>query len=129
MSLQNLSECIVRYGAYSRGPNCYKTNHWGAFHRHYQIKPEIKRDGGLVHGKDVGLHDSDYYLEVKATNKALLSTVLTKKVTYNHHETKYLLKTISSICFTIHIFKWFVDNHRYFASTHGHCPRRNQRNR
>ncbi|XP_078321865.1 uncharacterized protein LOC111103999 isoform X3 [Crassostrea virginica] len=80
-SSQNLSECIVKYGAYSRGPNCYETNHWGAFHRHYQIKPEIKRDGGLVHGKDVGLHDSDYYLEVKATNKALLSTVLTKKIT------------------------------------------------
>lgn len=70
----------MKYGNYSRGPNCYQTNHWGAFHRHYQIKPEVKRDGGLVHGKDVGLHDSDYYIEINATNKALISTVVTKKV-------------------------------------------------
>ncbi|XP_052707847.1 uncharacterized protein LOC128183063 isoform X2 [Crassostrea angulata] len=80
-SSQDINECKLKYGNYSRGPNCYQTNHWGAFHRHYQIKPEVKRDGGLVHGKDVGLHDSDYFLKVNATNKALLSTILTKKIT------------------------------------------------
>lgn len=77
---QHQEECLRRYGNCSRGPNCYQTNHWGAFHKHFQIKPEVKRDGGLIHGKDVGLHDSEYYLEVKVTNIALLSTLLTKKV-------------------------------------------------
>lgn len=77
---QDQEECLRRYGNYSRGPNCYQTNHWGAFHKHFQIKPKVKRDGGLIHGKDVGLHDSDYFLEVKATNIALLSTLLTRKV-------------------------------------------------
>jgi hypothetical protein len=75
-----MTECVQKYGNYSRGPNCYQTSHWGAYHRHFQVKPEVKRDGGLVHGKDSGAHDSDYFLEVKATNKALLSTVLTRKV-------------------------------------------------
>lgn len=78
--LQDIDECIIKYGNYSRGPNCYKTNHWGAFHRHYQIKPEVKRDGGLLYNKRLGLHDSDYFLEINATNKALVSTILTKKV-------------------------------------------------
>ncbi|XP_061176007.1 uncharacterized protein LOC133184958 [Saccostrea echinata] len=80
-SSQNITECIQNYGNYSRGPNCYQTNHWGAYHRHFQVKPEVKIDGGLLHGKDSGAHDSDYFLEVNATNKALLSTVLTKKIT------------------------------------------------
>ena len=52
----------------------------GAYHKHFQIKPAIKLNGGLKTGKDKGVHDSDYYLEVTATNKALLSTVLSKKV-------------------------------------------------
>lgn len=77
---QDQEECLSMYGNYSRGPSCYQTNHWGAFHKHFQIKPEVKRDGGLIHGKDLGLHDSDYFLEVKATNIALLSTLLTRKV-------------------------------------------------
>ncbi|XP_056015772.1 uncharacterized protein LOC125675332 [Ostrea edulis] len=80
-SSQDMAECVQNYSNYSRGPNCYQTSHWGAYHRHFQVKPEVKRDGGLVHGKDSGVHDSDYFLEVKATNKALLSTVLTKKIT------------------------------------------------
>ena len=77
---QDIDECMTRYGNYSRGTNCYQTNHMGAYHRHFQVKPQIKVDGGLVSGKDVGIHDSDYFLEVSATNKALLSTVLTKRV-------------------------------------------------
>jgi hypothetical protein len=75
-----MTECVQKYGNYSRGPNCYKTSHWGAYHRHFQVKPEVKRDGGLVHDKDSGVHDSDYFFEVNATNRALLSTILTKKV-------------------------------------------------
>eukprot|EP00105_Crassostrea_gigas_P043175 XP_019927323.1 PREDICTED: uncharacterized protein LOC105339220 [Crassostrea gigas] len=78
---EDIDECIIKYGNYSRGPNCYKTNHWGAFHRHYQIKPEVKRDGGIRYNKRLGLHDSDYFLEINATNKALVSTILTKKIT------------------------------------------------
>ena len=35
------------------------------------------------------MHDSDYYLEVKATNKALLTTVLSKKVARLHVTTAY----------------------------------------
>nr|XP_034332757.1 uncharacterized protein LOC105327902 isoform X2 [Crassostrea gigas] len=78
---EDIDDCMLKYGNYSRGPNCYQTNHWGAFHRHYQIKPEVKRDGGLLYNKRLGVHDSDYFLEVNATNKALLSTILTKKIT------------------------------------------------
>jgi hypothetical protein len=44
------------------------------------VIPAIKADGGLKIGKDKGLHDSDYYLEVTAVNKAQLTTVLSKKV-------------------------------------------------
>ena len=52
----------------------------GAYHKHFQIKPAIKLNGGLKTEKEKGVHDSDYYLEVTATNKALLTTVLSKKV-------------------------------------------------
>lgn len=52
----------------------------GAYHQHFQIKPNISKHGGLVLGKDKGLHDSDYYIEVQATNNALLTTTLIKKV-------------------------------------------------
>lgn len=52
----------------------------GAYHQHFQIKPKISKHGGLILGKDKGLHDSDYYIEVQATNNALLKTTLIKKV-------------------------------------------------
>jgi hypothetical protein len=42
--------------------------------------PAIKVNGGLKVGKDKGVHDSDYYLEVTAVNKAKLTTILSKKV-------------------------------------------------
>ncbi|XP_061176006.1 uncharacterized protein LOC133184957 [Saccostrea echinata] len=78
---QDFAECVQTYRNYSRGPKCYQTNYWGAYHRHFQVKLEVKRDGGLIPGKEIVAHDSDYFLEVNATNKALLSTVLTKKIT------------------------------------------------
>ncbi|XP_061177042.1 uncharacterized protein LOC133185758 [Saccostrea echinata] len=80
-SSQDFAECVKKYGNYSRGPKCYQTNYWGAYHRHFQVKLEVKRDGGLIPGKEIAAHDSDYFLEVNATNKALLSSVLTKKIT------------------------------------------------
>ncbi|XP_061181031.1 uncharacterized protein LOC133189645 [Saccostrea echinata] len=74
-------ECESKYGSYPRGANCYETPFWGAYHKHFQVKPAIKSNGGLVDGKHKGVHDSDYYLEVTATNKAMLTTVLSKKIT------------------------------------------------
>jgi hypothetical protein len=78
--LKDTAECESRYGSYARGANCYETPFWGAYHKHFQVIPAIKADGGLKIGKDKGLHDSDYYLEVTAVNKARLTTVLSKKV-------------------------------------------------
>ncbi|XP_062616047.1 uncharacterized protein LOC134277752 [Saccostrea cucullata] len=78
---KDLDDCNQKYINYSRGPNCYQTPFFGAYHKHFQVKPSIKEHGGLLIGKDLGVHDSDYYLEINATNTALLSTVLTKKIT------------------------------------------------
>lgn len=75
-----MEECKERYNNYSRGSNCYLTSHLGAYHQHFQIKPKISNHGGLIVGKDQGFHDSDYFIEVQATNNALLTTTLTKKV-------------------------------------------------
>lgn len=75
-----MSECQEKYSVYSRGSNCYETNHWGAYHQHFQVHPRIKEHGGLLLGKDHGLHDSDYFLEVKTVNNALLTTTIRKKV-------------------------------------------------
>ncbi|XP_055997828.1 uncharacterized protein LOC125647098 [Ostrea edulis] len=75
------SECESRYGSYARGANCYETPFWGAYHKHFQVIPAIKADGGLKVGKDKGLHDSDYFMEVTAVNKAKLTTILSKKIT------------------------------------------------
>ena len=81
---QTLAECRSYYGSYPRGENCYCTAFWGCYHQHFQVKPEIKGSAafpsGLLVGKDMGTHDSDYYLEVSVTSKALLTTVLRKKV-------------------------------------------------
>ena len=52
----------------------------GCFHRHFQVKPEIKLHGGLTAGLDRGNHDSDYYIEIAVKNKALVQTIVTKKV-------------------------------------------------
>ncbi|XP_078322971.1 uncharacterized protein LOC111122905 [Crassostrea virginica] len=78
---KNLTECLQKYSRYSRGANCYETNHWGSYHQHFQVQPQIKTHGGLVQGKDHGLHDSDYYIEVQTINNALLTTTIRKKIT------------------------------------------------
>ncbi|XP_071123054.1 uncharacterized protein [Mytilus edulis] len=76
----NLTECQTKYLAEPRGPNCYCTPFMGCFHRHFQVKPQIK-DNGLKAGLDRGNHDSDYYIEIAVKNKALVQTILTKKIT------------------------------------------------
>ena len=75
-----MTDCENKYSVYARGANCYCTAFMGCFHRHFQIKPEIKASGGLILNLDKGVHDSDYYLEVSVTNIAKLTTVITKKV-------------------------------------------------
>ncbi|KAK3101903.1 hypothetical protein FSP39_007221, partial [Pinctada imbricata] len=81
----DLSTCQSTYGSYPRGANCYCTAFWGCYHQHFQVKPEIKTiqnvSSGLVVGKDQGVHDSDYYIEVSVTSKAKLTTILSKKIT------------------------------------------------
>ncbi|XP_076113973.1 uncharacterized protein LOC143082259 [Mytilus galloprovincialis] len=77
----DLPECQTKYLSYPRGPNCYCTPFMGCFHRHFQVKPEIKLHGGLTAGLDRGNHDSDYYIEIAVKNKALVQTILTKKIT------------------------------------------------
>ena len=52
----------------------------GCYHRHFQIKPEIKASGGLILNFDKGVHEYDYFIEVTVTSKAKLTTKLTKKV-------------------------------------------------
>ncbi|XP_052067298.1 uncharacterized protein LOC127706680 [Mytilus californianus] len=77
----DLQECQTKYLSNPRGPNCYCTPFMGCFHRHFQVKPEIKVYGGLTAGHYRGKHDSDYYIEIAVKNKALVQTVLTKKIT------------------------------------------------
>ncbi|XP_063415906.1 uncharacterized protein LOC134697555 [Mytilus trossulus] len=80
-SASDLSSCNSTYGSYARGANCYCTPFQGCFHRHFQIKPEIKLKGGLLQNKDKGMHEYDYYIEVSITNIAEITTVLKKKIT------------------------------------------------
>ncbi|CAG2233138.1 unnamed protein product [Mytilus edulis] len=77
----NLTHCEDKYSDYARGPNCYCTPYQGCFHRHFQIKPEIKQDGGLKFNKDKGTHEYDYFIEISVTSIAKLTTGLTKKIT------------------------------------------------
>lgn len=80
--MKDLAECQTKYGSYARGANCYCTAFVGCFHRHFQVKPEIKADGGLHLNLDRGVHDYDYYIEISVKNKALLTTKETKKVLF-----------------------------------------------
>ncbi|CAC5360413.1 unnamed protein product [Mytilus coruscus] len=80
-SAADISSCESQYGSYARGANCYCTPFQGCFHRHFQIKPEIKLSGGLLQNKDSGMHEYDYYIEVSVTNIANITTVLKKKIT------------------------------------------------
>ncbi|CAC5386461.1 unnamed protein product [Mytilus coruscus] len=77
----NLTHCEDKYSDYARGANCYCTPFQGCFHRHFQIKPEIKQDGGLIVNKDKGTHEYDYFIEISVTSIANLTTVLTRKIT------------------------------------------------
>ncbi|KAK3101031.1 hypothetical protein FSP39_000383, partial [Pinctada imbricata] len=81
----DLSTCQSTYGGYPRGANCYCTPFWGCHHQHYQVKPAVKGTAlnpiGLVPSLSSGIHDSDYFIEVSATNRAQLTTILRKKIT------------------------------------------------
>ena len=50
------------------------------FHRHFTQQPKIILGAGLEPGKDQGVHDYDYYIEIQATNRAKTVTTLRKKV-------------------------------------------------
>ena len=77
---KNISECQRKYENAPRGPDCYCTSFHGCFHQHFVVIPKINNHSGLIVGKDKGVHDSDYYIEVTVVNKAKLKTVLSKKV-------------------------------------------------
>ena len=79
---QSLEDCQTKYGHYARGPNCYCTPFNGCFHRHYQVKPQITTtsDNGIFLDMSSGAHESDYFIEITATNHAFLTTVHTLKV-------------------------------------------------
>ena len=77
---QNLAECEEKYQNEPRGPSCYCTMFHGCYHKHFYVKPKIVKDAGLTPGKDKGVHDSDYYIEVTVINNALLETTFLKKV-------------------------------------------------
>ncbi|CAG2200973.1 unnamed protein product [Mytilus edulis] len=78
---ENITDCQNKYGDAPRGPSCYCTSFHGCFHKHFYVKPKINKLSGLITGKDKGVHDSDYYIEVTVVNKALLKTTVVKKIT------------------------------------------------
>ncbi|XP_076085327.1 uncharacterized protein LOC143056126 [Mytilus galloprovincialis] len=77
---KNLTHCEDKYSQYPRGANCYCTPFHGCFHRHFQIKPEIKKHGGLREHKSYGTHEYDYFIMISVTSIANLTTVLTRKI-------------------------------------------------
>jgi hypothetical protein len=44
------------------------------------IKSQIVNGSGLTLGKDRGIHDYDYFIEITVVNKAMLTTTIMKKV-------------------------------------------------
>ncbi|KAL4221421.1 hypothetical protein ACF0H5_019679 [Mactra antiquata] len=80
---ESLDECNTKYKGYARGPNCYKTPYNGYYHRHYQIKPRVTNltTGGILENGTHGKHESDYYIQVTATNNANLTTTVYHKIT------------------------------------------------
>jgi len=44
------------------------------------VNPEIKVGSGLIAGKDTGIHDYDYYIEIHTTNVAKFNTTEIKQV-------------------------------------------------
>ena len=79
-----MTSCKEEYQDHPRGPDCYCTLYHGCFHRHFHIKPLIVDGAGLTPEKDKGVHDSDYFIEITIVNKALLKSVLRKKVNRNY---------------------------------------------
>ena len=75
-----MTACEVEYLDSPRGHDCYCTLYHGCFHRHFYIQPKIANDSGLIPGKDKGIHDYDYFIEITVVNKAMLITTITKKV-------------------------------------------------
>ena len=86
LNFQNNTECLATYDSYPRGVNCYCTNFEGCYHQHFQVTPAVKVSEGLFPGKDTGVHDYDYYVEIAVTNHAQLVTILRKKVYYRVSE-------------------------------------------
>ncbi|KAK3581576.1 hypothetical protein CHS0354_031922 [Potamilus streckersoni] len=79
---ETLAACGAKYGSYARGANCYCTPFDGCYHKHFQVKPDIKDNGeGLIAGRDMGVHEYDYFIEITTYNRALLKTILSFKLT------------------------------------------------
>ncbi|VDI60122.1 Hypothetical predicted protein, partial [Mytilus galloprovincialis] len=81
---QNLTICESKYEGEPRGSSCYCTMFHGCYHKHFHVKPklaEIGKDAGLITGKDKGVHDSDYFIEIQVINNALIKTTAVKKIT------------------------------------------------
>ena len=74
--------CNKMYDSYPRGPMCYCTLDDGCFYHHFHVQPEISigEQNGLHESKHQAVHDSDYFIEVTATNKARLKTTRIIKV-------------------------------------------------
>lgn len=77
---KDMDECKTKYGLHQRGPKCICTLFHGCYHHHFHVNPRIAHQAGLIAGKDSGVHDYDYYIEVSVTSNALLTTVKTLKV-------------------------------------------------
>jgi hypothetical protein len=78
-----LEECQNRYGSYPRGATCYCTNFMGCYHRHFQVKPEIKVHGGLILNFESGIHDYHFLNKGSAKHNIMLYGLLIPK--FNHH--------------------------------------------
>ncbi|VDI32878.1 Hypothetical predicted protein, partial [Mytilus galloprovincialis] len=77
---ETLEDCINKYGSAPKGSSCYCTMFHGCYHKHFHIRPNIVKDSGITPGKEIGLHDSDYFIEVTVINKALLKTTKTIQI-------------------------------------------------
>ncbi|XP_071088930.1 uncharacterized protein [Haliotis cracherodii] len=81
-----IEECNTMYENIARGPSCYCTPSTGCYHRHFQVQTAMvvsnsSSHGGIFDDRDMGVHDSDYHLEVTVTNWANLTSKMDLKVT------------------------------------------------
>lgn len=67
-----------------RGPACYCTHYTGCYHKHFHIEPHVavgnETGNGIVHNRSMGVHESDYFIDLNVTNMATLTTLKTIKV-------------------------------------------------